>query len=64
MVDLPLRRVTCPKCGGSFDYEFVPMASMTAIRLGRSRYMRCPLCHRYALIRLYGTGSEPVPPSP
>ncbi|MGD0588534.1 MAG: hypothetical protein ABSA63_07065 [Thermoplasmata archaeon] len=25
---------------------------MTAVRLGNSRYMRCPLCHRFATFRL------------
>jgi hypothetical protein len=46
------RHLTCPKCGGQFDYEFVPGASLTAIRLGTSRYMRCPLCHRFAIFSL------------
>ncbi len=52
MVALPVRRLTCPKCGGSFDYEYVPGASLTAVRLGGSRYMRCPLCHQWSVFRL------------
>jgi formate dehydrogenase maturation protein FdhE len=54
-------RLTCPKCGGAFDYAFVPGASATSLRLGRSRYMACPLCHRWSVVRLPGTVS-PSPP--
>jgi hypothetical protein len=46
------RHLKCPKCGGEFDYEFVPGASLTAIRLGTSRYMRCPLCHKFSVFSL------------
>jgi hypothetical protein len=42
------RHLRCPKCGGEFDYEFVPGASFTALRLGNARFMRCPLCHKFA----------------
>jgi hypothetical protein len=41
-------RLTCPKCGGTFDYDFVPGAAVTAIRLGSSRYMSCPICHKWS----------------
>ena len=41
-------RLTCPKCSKTFDYDFVPGASVTALRLGTSRYMACPLCHRWS----------------
>jgi len=59
-------RLTCPKCNGSFEYPFVPGASMSSLRLGRSRYMACPLCHRWSVIRLTGNPgrrSETHPPS-
>lgn len=46
------RHLKCPKCGGEFDYEFVPGGSFTAIRLGTSRYMRCPLCHKFSVFSL------------
>ena len=46
------RPLRCPKCGGEFDYEFVPGASFTAIRLWNARYMRCPLCHEFALFKM------------
>jgi len=54
---LPERRLTCPKCGGQFEYQFVWGASLTAVRLGTSRYMRCPLCQKWALFRLLGPES-------
>ncbi len=46
--------VTCPKCGKSFEYEFIPGASATAIRLGSSRYMKCKMCGRWALFDISG----------
>ena len=42
----------CPHCEGEFDYDLVPGASLTAVRLGTSRYMRCPLCHRFGRFSL------------
>jgi hypothetical protein len=60
------RHLKCPKCGGEFDYEFVPGASFTAIRLGTSRYMRCPLCHKFSVFSMKVTdpsaGSTPAEP--
>lgn len=41
-------KLTCPKCNRTFDYKWVPGASLTAVRLGPSRYMRCPLCHEWS----------------
>ena len=41
-------RLVCPKCRQTFDYDFVPGAALTAIRLGTSRYMACPLCHKWS----------------
>lgn len=46
------RRLRCPRCHGEFDYDLVPVMSVTAIRLGTSRYMRCPLCHRWGMFPL------------
>jgi uncharacterized C2H2 Zn-finger protein len=61
------RRLRCPHCQQVFDYAFVPGASVTAVRLGTSRYMRCPLCDRFALFSLRapgadGDGSTSAPP--
>ncbi|MGA7476475.1 MAG: hypothetical protein WBW47_04570 [Thermoplasmata archaeon] len=52
------RRLLCPHCHGEFDYEFVPGGSLTAVRLGTSRYMRCPLCHRFGMFRLFGSKTD------
>lgn len=41
-------RLTCPKCGQPFDYDYIPGASTSAIRLGGSRYMACPLCGKFS----------------
>jgi hypothetical protein len=45
-------RLDCPKCRQTFDYDFVPGASLTAVRLGTSRYMACPLCHKWSVFDL------------
>ena len=41
-------RLTCSKCNGTFEYKWVPGASFSAIRLGRERYLRCPLCNQWS----------------
>jgi hypothetical protein len=56
-------RLTCPKCGQPFDYDYVVGASFSAVRLGTSRYMSCPLCHKWSVFDLYGT-MVPRTPSP
>lgn len=59
-------RLTCPKCGQTFDYEWVPGAALTAVRLGSSRYMACPLCHKWSTFDIAGTVIPPPgapPPS-
>ena len=52
--------LTCPKCNGQFNYQFAPGASFTSLRLGRSRYMKCPLCGKWSVIKIVVT---PVMPS-
>ncbi len=54
-------RLTCPKCQQTFDYEWVPGAALTAVRLGSSRYMACPVCHRWST---FDISHAPVPPGP
>jgi hypothetical protein len=54
-------RVTCPHCGQSFDYTWIPGVSFTAVRLGPTRYMRCQICHRWGMFDVYGA---PAPPTP
>jgi hypothetical protein len=48
-------RLTCPKCEKTFDFDFVPGASFTSLRLGRSRYMACPLCHQWSTFDMSST---------
>ncbi len=58
-------RLHCPKCGKTFDYEWVPLAAATAVRLGSSRYMACPLCHHWSTFNVAGAViPEPTPPAP
>lgn len=48
-------RLTCPKCGRTFDYEWAVGAALTAVRLGSRRYMACPLCHRWSTFNITET---------
>ena len=57
-------RLTCPKCHQTFDYDYVPGASLTAVRLGTSRYMECPLCHQWSIFDLASNRIPAVPPNP
>ena len=52
--------LTCPKCNKQFNYQFAPGASFTSLRLGTSRYMKCPLCGKWSVIKIIG---PPVSPS-
>jgi len=45
--------LACPKCGGEFDYDWVPGASLTAARLGPWRYMACPRCRRWSAFPVF-----------
>lgn len=51
----------CPKCGAEFDYDWVPGAAIAAVRLGSSRYLACPRCHRWSVFPVYRT-MVPRPP--
>ncbi|MCL4387916.1 hypothetical protein M1567_02060 [Candidatus Marsarchaeota archaeon] len=44
--------LACPRCKYRFNYEFIPGASATSVRLGHKRYMRCPKCGRWAVFDL------------
>jgi hypothetical protein len=58
-------RLTCPRCHQEFDYDFVPGASFSAIRLGKGRYMACPLCHQWGYFDLSATRiARPTGPKP
>lgn len=49
----------CNKCRFRFNYRFIPGASISAMRLGTSRYMRCPKCNRFGLFSLMRFGTDP-----
>ncbi len=51
--------LTCPKCNEQFNYQFVPGASLTSLRLGNRRYMKCPLCGRWSVIKIVGQPGVP-----
>ena len=52
-------RLTCAKCNKTFDYEWLPGGSFTAVRLGTKRYMRCPLCKKWSLFDVVSTIVKP-----
>ena len=56
-------RLRCPKCGREFDFDYFPGGSFTALRLGRSRYMSCPLCHQWSAFNLHDTMIARTPTS-
>jgi DNA-directed RNA polymerase subunit RPC12/RpoP len=61
-------RLRCPKCGQTFDYDWIPGAALTAVRLGNSRYMACPLCGHWSTFNLLDTrlpapGASAPPPA-
>ena len=50
--------LACPKCGRSFEYKWVPLASFSAVRLGTSRYLQCPLCKEWSTFDIRGTREQ------
>jgi hypothetical protein len=45
--------VACPKCGAKFNYTFVPGMSLSSVRLGGYRYMKCKKCKKFAMFHIY-----------
>ena len=56
-------RLTCPKCGKQFDYNWVPGGSFTAVRLGYERYLRCPHCGQRSTFDIFSTRIKNQPPA-
>jgi hypothetical protein len=52
-------RLVCPKCHGTFDYDWIPGGALTAVRLGRARYMACPICRKWSTFNVW---DAPTPP--
>jgi len=51
--------LTCPKCNKQFNYQFLPGASFTSLRLGRSRYLKCPHCGKWSVIKIVENPPKP-----
>jgi hypothetical protein len=54
-----LSHLKCKKCGVEFDYAYVPGASFTSIRLGNSRFLKCPSCGKWSIFNLSKTRVDP-----
>ncbi|HXQ91672.1 MAG TPA: hypothetical protein VN739_01605 [Nitrososphaerales archaeon] len=50
--------LTCPNCQRTFEYKWVPGVSFTTVRLGKSRYLECQLCHKWATFNVWNTRKE------
>jgi hypothetical protein len=63
MVQMPniiqVSHLKCKKCGVGFDYAYLPGGSFTSIRLGNSRFMRCPNCKKWSVFNLTKTRVDP-----
>ena len=55
--------VECPHCHYRFNYEFIPGASFTSIRLGTRRIFKCPNCKELAEFDLNHSGADPSLPT-
>ncbi len=47
--------LTCPHCQRTFEYDWVPLASFSAVRLGKTRYLQCPFCHEWSNFEIWST---------
>ena len=55
--------VECPHCHYKFNYEFIPGASFTSIRLGPSRILKCPNCKELHKFYINHFGTDPSLPT-
>lgn len=55
--------VECPHCHYKFNYEFIPGASLGAIRLGSSRIFKCPNCKDLHKFDVVNFGKDPSLPT-
>ena len=56
---IQLSHLKCPKCNVEFDYAYLPGASFTSIRLGSSRFLSCPNCHKWSVFNIWNTRVDP-----
>jgi hypothetical protein len=54
-----LSHLKCTKCNSEFDYAYLPAASFTSIRLGNSRFLRCPTCRKWSIFNVWNTRVDP-----
>ena len=54
-----LSHLKCGECGFEFDYQWVPAVSLTLIRLGKSRQIRCPKCENRSSFNLSEARVDP-----
>jgi len=54
-----LSHLKCTKCSSEFDYAYIPGMSFTSIRLGNSRLIECPVCHKSSLFNIRDTRVDP-----
>ena len=55
--------VECPHCHYRFNYEFIPGASFTSIRLGPARIFKCPNCKELHKFYINHFGTDPSLPT-
>jgi hypothetical protein len=55
--------VECPHCHYRFNYEFIPGASFTSIRLGPARIFKCPNCKELHKFNITHFGTDPSLPT-
>jgi predicted RNA-binding Zn-ribbon protein involved in translation (DUF1610 family) len=59
MSPVQLSHLMCPNCGLEFDYAWIPMATFTAIKLGKSRLFNCPGCGKPSVFNIVDTWVDP-----
>jgi DNA-directed RNA polymerase subunit RPC12/RpoP len=52
---IQVSHLKCRKCAAEFDYSWVLAFSVSSIRLGNTRYLRCPSCHSWLVFNIIDT---------
>ncbi|MCW4010553.1 MAG: hypothetical protein NWF05_08035 [Candidatus Bathyarchaeota archaeon] len=48
-------RLKCPRCKKQFNYHWVPGATLTSLRYGNRRRLKCPYCGQEAIYNIATT---------
>ena len=51
-------KLSCPKCGKTFEYRWIPGGSVTALKDANKRYLRCPFCHEWSTFDVVSTRTD------